>query len=164
LGDRTVPFSVNFTATDGTAQSGQDFIARSGVLNFNAGEMQKTFDVFILDNEKTNDVKTITLQLSNAKGADMGFPDAATIEILDDESGISGISAGVVELSSSFYVGHDSEGLDGRGDLYPGAKEVFNNEGIVVTVVRKNGSRGAILVDYDTIPAPQTWLGPQARR
>src|ERR1051325_3230541 len=163
LGDRTVPFSVNYTATDGTARSGQDFIARSGVLDFGAGEMQKTFDVFILNNEKTNDVTTIILQLSNPVGADLGFPDAAEIDILDDESGISGISAGVVEFSSSVYVGHDSEGEDGRGDFYPGAKEVFNYPGIVVTVVRKNGSRGAILVDYDTIPAPQTWIGPQAR-
>ena len=49
LGDRTVPFSVSFAATDGTGQSGSDFVARTGVLNFNPGEMQKTFDVFILD-------------------------------------------------------------------------------------------------------------------
>lgn len=163
LGDRTVPFSVNFAATEGTATNGVNFVARTGVLNFNPGEMQKTFDVFILDNDKTNDVSTIKLQLSNFNGADPGDPINAIIQILDDETGVTGISAGVVEFSSSTYVAHDSEGDDGFGDLYPGAKKPGNAAGLRVTVVRRGGARGAILVDYETIPAPQTWIGPQAR-
>lgn len=169
LGTSGVPFSVTVTASDplgntGTeAQSGQDYIARTAVLNFSANDAQKTFDVFILDNGNTNVSKFIDLTLSNPSGATLGTPNTAQIEIRDDETGVVGLSAGVVELSRSFYVAHDSEGDDGFGDLYPGAKKPGNADGILVTVVRRGGARGAILVDYETIPAPQTWIGPQAR-
>jgi uncharacterized delta-60 repeat protein len=169
LGDPGVPFSVTITASEPTgntgteARSGQDFIGRTAVLRFAPNEVQKTFDVFILDNGVTNVSKFINLTLSDESGATLGAPNTAQIEIRDDETGVVGLSAGVVEFSRAYYVAHDSEGLDGRGDLYPGAKKPGNAEGIFVTVVRRGGARGAIQVDVETIPAPQTWLGPQAR-
>jgi len=48
LGDTSQPLSVNYATADGTALAGQNYLASSGVLNFNAGEASKSIPITIL--------------------------------------------------------------------------------------------------------------------
>lgn len=155
FGDLNAPASVTFAASNGTAISGQDFIARTGILNFAANEAQKTFDILLLDNVATNLTKTVNLQLSAPGGnAIVGFPSFATISILDDETGAVGLSAGAFSFSHASYFGTDSEGDDGEGGTYLRNGDYLHPEGVYVTIVRTAGSRGRVLVDFSTVHLP----------
>jgi hypothetical protein len=120
LGRRDTAFSVTFAATDGGgingAVNGQHYVSRTGLLTFGTNEMQKSFDIVILDNRDTNATRTVNLRLSNVTGAataSLGTPNTATINILDDETGVTGLSAGSFEFSAALYTATDSEPIGG---------------------------------------------------
>lgn len=152
FGDLNAEASVVFTASNGSAISGQDFVARTGVLNFRTNEAQKTFDILVLDNGATNLTKTVNLQLTSPTGnAVVGFPSFATIAILDDETGAEGLGAGVFNFSHAAYFATDSEGNDGMGGTYLRPGQGLNPAGAYVTITRSGGSRGRVLVDFRTV-------------
>jgi beta-glucanase (GH16 family) len=82
----TVPVSVNYATSDGTAIAGTDYTAASGTLNFAAGDLSKSFTVSVADNALYNTSKTINLMLSNPAAATLGTLSTAVLTIVDDDA------------------------------------------------------------------------------
>ena len=61
--------TVDYATSDGTATAGADYTATSSTLSFAAGETQKTITVAVLDDAHDEGTETLTLTLSNARGA-----------------------------------------------------------------------------------------------
>lgn len=86
--------SVNFATLDGTAKSGSDFQAQSGVLSFANGETSKTIQVPIVTDALAEGRETFQLVLSGpGGGASLVEPSATTVEIQDTPGKISFASA-----------------------------------------------------------------------
>ena len=64
--------TVNYATSDGTADAGDDYTAKSGTLSFSAGTTTKTISVAIEDDIENESDETFTVTLSNASGADLG--------------------------------------------------------------------------------------------
>ena len=60
---------VKYATSDGTATQGDDYTGVSGTLRFAAGETTKTVSVPVVDDVHNEDSETLTLTLSNARGA-----------------------------------------------------------------------------------------------
>ena len=69
-----VTVTVDYATSDGTATAGADYTETSGMLSFAAGETAKTVLVPVLDDAHDEGIETLTLTLSNARGA--GLDDA----------------------------------------------------------------------------------------
>ena len=80
--------TVDYATQDGTALAGVDFVAANGTLTFGPGEVNKTFDVRLLDNvNQAAAPLTFNLALSAPTGgAGLGTVATATFTIMDDES------------------------------------------------------------------------------
>jgi Tol biopolymer transport system component len=68
--------SVDYSVEDGTAQSGTDFTATSGTLNFAAGQTSQTFTVPLVPGDDFAGTRSANLVLSNPQGASLGYPSA----------------------------------------------------------------------------------------
>ena len=66
---RTVPVTVAYATSDGTATAGEDYTAAAGTLTFAVGETAKTVSVAVLDDARDEGEETMTLTLANARGA-----------------------------------------------------------------------------------------------
>ena len=78
---------VDYSTADGTADQGDDYEPVSGTLVFLPGELEKGFEVPIVDNPWVEEEETVLLQLSNVTG---GWPISgqrtATLRIQNDDS------------------------------------------------------------------------------
>jgi hypothetical protein len=74
-GATSIPASVNYSTSDGTATAGSDYTAASGTLNFAAGETQKTFNVAILGDTADEPNETVDLALSSGATAELSIVD-----------------------------------------------------------------------------------------
>ena len=73
--------TVDYATSDGTADAGDDYTAKSGTLTFNAGTTSNTVSVGIEDDIENESDETFTVTLSNPSGADLGTATASgTIE------------------------------------------------------------------------------------
>ena len=61
--------TVDYATSDVTATAGADYTATSNTLSFAAGEVSKTVSVAVLDDAHDEGTETLTLTLSNARGA-----------------------------------------------------------------------------------------------
>jgi Tol biopolymer transport system component len=77
--------SVEYSLTDGSASGGEDYVQEGGTVGFAAGETAKTFSAFVTDDLSDEPDETVHLALSNATGAALGTPAAATLTILDND-------------------------------------------------------------------------------
>ena len=68
--------TVDYATSDGTATAGDDYTATSGTLTFAPGEWEKTVAVPVLDDEWDEGEETMTLRLSNARGANIADGEA----------------------------------------------------------------------------------------
>lgn len=158
--------SVDYTMIDGTAVSGVDYYKTTGTITFFPGVQQVQFTVPLIDNFIADGNRFLTLILRNpGNGANtlavLGTPDTATLTILDDESAPASSEAGYVEIAPG------NSGSNWKfffqSEVYTGSIEEWNVDknnnanftpygpaGIQFTVVRKGGSRGKILVDWET--------------
>ncbi|HTO14020.1 MAG TPA: CARDB domain-containing protein, partial [Candidatus Binatia bacterium] len=77
--------SVTATTVNGTAVAGQDYVFKSEVVTFQAGEIAKPFTVQILtQNASTrNSNRALTVALSNPVNADLNAANISTVTILD---------------------------------------------------------------------------------
>lgn len=58
--------TVDYATSDGTADAGDDYTAKSGTLSFSAGTTSKTISVSIADDIENETDETFTVRLSNA--------------------------------------------------------------------------------------------------
>jgi hypothetical protein len=94
-GDLSVPVSVSYATSDGSAQAGPDYVAASGRLRFGAGETSKTFLVDIVEDEDSEGDETVTLALSAPSyGDSLVAPGTATLTILEDDGVNTTITSG----------------------------------------------------------------------
>ena len=68
--------TVDYETSDGSAEAGDDYTAKSGTLSFSAGQTSKTISVEIEDDIENESDETFTVTLSNASGADLGTSSA----------------------------------------------------------------------------------------
>ena len=86
INGNTGEVAADYAAGSGTAESGFDFTAQTGVLTFAAGQMTNTFVIPILDDEDDEPTETILLTLSNpAGGAALGSLSSSVVSIIDDD-------------------------------------------------------------------------------
>jgi len=120
--------SVQYTTIDGTALSGQDYVATNGTLAFADGETSKTFDVPIIPDYIVETNETVLLVLFNPSGgSSLGPLNTATLTIIDNE-----LINGNINFSASNYSAHESNGV------------------ATITVVRSLGFSNAVSVSYRT--------------
>ena len=85
LGNVVTPMTINYATSNGTAETGSDYLATSGSLQFAPGETIKFFSVPIVDDNLVERTENINLVLSAANGTVLGSPFTSTITILDDD-------------------------------------------------------------------------------
>ncbi|MBE7500984.1 MAG: PKD domain-containing protein [Verrucomicrobiales bacterium] len=78
--------TVDYATRDGTAIAGQDYVAAAGTLTFDAGVVERSFTVAVVDNPVVEPDKTVRLELSNPQGgAVLGSLATATLTITDND-------------------------------------------------------------------------------
>ena len=81
------PVTVGYGTSDGTAQAGSDYAAKSGTLTFGPGETSKSFTVTVTSDSALEGDETFDVTLSNAAGgASVGSPAVGTVTITDDDA------------------------------------------------------------------------------
>ena len=65
------PVTVNFATSNGTAQAGSDYLAKSGAITFAPGEVQKTINVTVLGDTIDEANETYSVVLSSPTGASL---------------------------------------------------------------------------------------------
>ena len=71
-----VPVTVEYKTVDGTAKAGSDYTASSGTLTFNPGDISKTINVAILNDNLIENDETFKVVLSNPIGGIFGDNEA----------------------------------------------------------------------------------------
>lgn len=148
--------TVEYEITDITALGGTDYLAPRGTLNFPAYTIGVVaIPIQIFDNAEVNSNKTFQVALRNPQGstnvpAMLASPSNAVVTIYDDESLLSESAAGRVEIApgnafppynAGDYVMTSLEWL--TRDIGQAGKE-----GLEVTIMRRGGAKGRILVDW----------------
>ena len=78
--------SASFATLDGTALAGSDYLARTGILNWAAGDTaNKTFTVGIVNDTVKESTETFGLALSNATGGAVIDGGSASVSIVDND-------------------------------------------------------------------------------
>lgn len=77
--------SVNYATTNGTATAGSDYAAVAGRLDFMPGQVTRTFNVPLSDDNVDEPNETVFLKLSSPSNATLGAVSSATLTILDDD-------------------------------------------------------------------------------
>jgi uncharacterized delta-60 repeat protein len=85
VGGTTGAASVRVATSNGTAVAGTHFVGLTNMLDFSPGETFKTVSVQVLDNAGVSGDVAFTVTLSQAAGAGLGVPTAATVTILDND-------------------------------------------------------------------------------
>ncbi|NOZ78384.1 MAG: hypothetical protein GXP48_04225, partial [Acidobacteria bacterium] len=97
--------TVDYMASDETANAGQDYDAASGTLSFAPGETEQSFSVAILDDSTPEPIETVQLALSSPSGAVIVEPASATLAITDDDGQTQAVTYSVDPEGSSLFNG-----------------------------------------------------------
>jgi hypothetical protein len=131
-GDTTLPSTVGYSTSNGTATGGEtcgagvDYVTTSGVLSFAAGETSKTFDVQLCSDAVVKGDETINLTLAGPNGATLGTPSTAVLTITN----VNAPAAGTLALSSATYTVGEA------------------GSSVAVTINRTGGSDGEVSVNF----------------
>ncbi|MBK8146647.1 MAG: SBBP repeat-containing protein [Acidobacteria bacterium] len=130
----TDPVTVDFSTSDVNATAGQDYVATSGILTFNAGETLKTITVPISNDGLLEPREMFRITLANPTNNAEIDPnrDVLTVNILDED-----LSAGDLLISE----------FRERGRLGPNDEFIkfFNPNEFDITVNAPDGSAGMTL-------------------
>ena len=77
--------SVDYSVTGGSATNGSDFALDAGTLTFQPGETTKIISLSVVDDADVEESETVTVRLSNAQGATLGYKEEHTFTILDND-------------------------------------------------------------------------------
>ncbi len=118
--------SVSFRTLAGSALPGLKYTATNGVLTFDENDLSKSFPIQILTNNLLEGNQTFSIVLSNnaTDGATLVGPTNVPVTIVDDEVGVSFVSAS--------YVVPESAG------------------NVSLSLFRQNGTNGVTTVNYTT--------------
>jgi|GEM_PF-2885266 len=130
-GDVTISYSLS----DGSAIAGNDYITDSGLLTFFDGEISKSINVVLVDNDVYENDETFSLRLSNPQGGAKLDVDQQTITIVDDETIPN---SGAIEFEFADYSVNESETT------------------VNVKVTRVGGSVGEVSIDVNSIDVTAT--------
>ncbi len=137
---------VEYAFGGGTAVVGTDYSATTGTLAFADGESTKNLSVNLMRQELSVQA-TLEVTLSNVTGGgQLGTPSKAILTLLGVAGG-SGSTGGSGGASSS------TSSVLGAGVMWFSASAYGVEEkggAITITVLRKDGSAGAVTVDYTT--------------
>ena len=103
--DSSIPVSVNYATSDGTAVSGTDYLSTNGTLNFPAGAEQASFSFFIQKFTTFQSNKTVNVTISNPLPLGtvmLGTQQTAVVTIVNDRPQtivFTNSGGGVVTLS-----------------------------------------------------------------
>jgi hypothetical protein len=126
-GATSVPVTVQYAVTGGTATAGQDYtVGGTGTLTFGPGQTSATITVGVLNDTLFEMAETLTLTLSSPVGATLGTPAAATVTVTSNDV------AGVVEFGGVVF-----SALENSGQA-------------LVTVIRRGGTASAVTVQVAT--------------
>lgn len=124
--------TVDFATANGTATAGSDYTARTGTLNFAAGQTSQTITVNITNDTADEPNETFTVTLSNATGgATLGTVVTSTATILDNDDPVM-VNPGTLSISPLTLNVNEGAGA------------------AVFTVNRTSGSDGVVTVDFAT--------------
>ncbi|MFM2431937.1 MAG: hypothetical protein RLZZ511_3150 [Cyanobacteriota bacterium] len=84
-GDTTVPATVNYTTTNGTATAGADYTTTTGTMNFAANEVTKVLLIPITNDVAAETNETLTITLSAPTGGTLGATTLSTLTIADND-------------------------------------------------------------------------------
>ncbi len=129
-GSCTVAFA---TTTNGSAVAGVDYYPTNVTVIFNPGDSNETVQVPVINNGIPEGNRTVTMLLTNAAGALVYAPSNATLTIIDTV-----YAPGQLSFATNSY------------------SVVKGNTNVYLTVVRANGSSGAVAVNYNTVPGTAT--------
>jgi len=136
------PATVDYTTSNGSAQSSSDYTATSGTLSFAEGETTKTFTVPITNDAFKENPETVNLILSNPTVGWLDDQSVAVLTITDTDTTPGPTptptptpSPGIEFSAATFAVN------EGAGSL-------------TVTVMRNGSSAGTATVDYLTLDDP----------
>ncbi len=97
--------TVAYATSDGTATSGQDYVAGSGTLVFSPDQVARTVAITLTDDALYEPGETINLALSNPQTATLGAPNTGVLTIANDDAppvmGFSSPSFNVIESAGS---------------------------------------------------------------
>jgi len=129
-GGTSDPVSVSFDVTNGTAQAGVDFVATNGIITFGAGVTNQTFSIQLINPLGPGPNKTVFLSLTNAGPTNvvtLAQPTNAVLTLINNN-----FAPGVIEFAQTNYTFLENSGF------------------ALITVVRTNGSLGAVSVNFAT--------------
>ena len=93
----TLPVTVDWRTSDGTATAGTDYTAGNGTLTFNTGEESKTVTVTVTGDDADEPNETFTVTLSNAPGATI--TDATATGTITDDDGPPAVTLALTPAS-----------------------------------------------------------------
>jgi len=103
-GDTTLPASVDYTTSDGSASDRSDYGRAMGTLRFAAGQTFQVITVFIIDDRFGEGAEAFNVQLSNPIGCALGSPGQLIITINSNES-VNGLNpVRDASFDSDFFV------------------------------------------------------------
>lgn len=129
-GDISQAGSVQYTTRDGSANAGADYLAKSGAIDFAAGERTKRVDIRILQDTAVEPTEELTVELSSPVGGSLGTRAVTTVRIADDEVN----SAGTIQFDRATYETQENWGY---ANIY---------------VQRTSGSVGAVSATFTVSP------------
>lgn len=151
IGNGNGRVSIDYVTVDDTARAGNDYLATSGTLTWENGDISnKSFILNIIDDIKPEIYeKALLIYLQNPTDNIIGNQNTrhqATVTILDDENAGSLEITGISEHTfiDDFFVFEIKHGIEEDSDS------------ITIEVTRKNGNKNLISVDYATIDGTAT--------
>ena len=129
-GTSTVGFA---TTTHGTAVAGTDYTPTNATVIFNPGDLFKTVQVAITNNNLVEGDRTVTMVISNILNATIASPSNAVLTIKDTT-----FSPGQLSFASTNYFANEGDGT------------------ATITVIRTGGSSGSVSATYFTTPITAT--------
>ncbi len=132
---KTGPATVDYATMDGSAAAGSDYTAKSGTLNWAAGDgSSKTIAIDILNDSILESEEQFNVKLTNATGAGLGNADYATVKITNDDAP----NPGTLQLDASSYTVNEG------GSFAVNIKRVGGNNGQISFSLRAvAGTAGA---------------------
>jgi len=144
--------SVGYATSNGSAVSGDDYVAKTGTLSWSSGQLgTKSFTVTIQDDAVLEPTQAFSVTLSGqTPGVLLGSPSAATVVIEDDDA------PGVVALSSASY--SVTEGDSGTTQVTVMFTRTGGLRGEAVAHYSTSAGSATAGVDYQTASGSVTWV------